>query len=467
MSASDSAHEGLSAPAPEAGSAGRTIVTPKVAVRRSHSYAQPSDGTFLLLGAPFSTDNMGVGALAMGALSILLRAAPRARIAFLDYGRESEATSVDVDGRRLKIPLINLRFSWKPFLPNNVVLVLALAFLASALPPGVRRVLISSNRILAQVDAAHSAFSVSGGDSFSDIYGVGRFFYVVFPQLIAILLGKPLVLLPQTIGPFDRSLPRCVARFLLRRASLVFTRDAGGVDDLRRFLGPSVEASKLRFSHDMGFAVLPRRPRSLLAPRVLDKTRYSRLLVGLNISGLLYSTPDRANSGFGLRVDYSGLVHDLVRVLIEEESVDVVLVPHVYGRGGESDVAAIDRIMAHMASRYVDRLFSLPGGLDQNEVKYVIGQCDFFVGSRMHACIAALSQAIPAVGIAYSDKFRGVFASAGVEKLVADPRRQPSAEIVRAVKEALADREQIRAQLRVVMPGLRARVLDLLCEPAS
>ena len=49
-------------------------------------------------------------------------------------------------------------------------------------------------------------------------------------------------------------------------------------------------------------------------------------------------------------------------------------------------------------------------------MKYLIGQCDFFVGSRMHSCIAAVSQCVPAVSIAYSDKFIGVMATLGLSR---------------------------------------------------
>ena len=35
-----------------------------------------------------------------------------------------------------------------------------------------------------------------------------------------------------------------------------------------------------------------------------------------------------------------------------------------------------------------------------SEIKQIIGQCDFFIGTKMHACIAAWSQAVPTVAIA-------------------------------------------------------------------
>jgi len=60
----------------------------------------------------------------------------------------------------------------------------------------------------------------------------------------------------------------------------------------------------------------------------------------------------------------------------------------------------------------------LKGRYDQSEVKEIIGSCENFMGSRMHACIAALSQNIPTIGLAYSRKFIGVFESVGYKNVL-------------------------------------------------
>ena len=80
----------------------------------------------------------------------------------------------------------------------------------------------------------------------------------------------------------------------------------------------------------------------------------------------------------------------------------------------------------------------------------------------MHACIAALSQAIPALGIAYSDKFRGVFESVGVGHLVADPRHLDESSLLELLRVRLSERHDIQNHLREVMPGVRQTVLGLL-----
>jgi polysaccharide pyruvyl transferase WcaK-like protein len=88
---------------------------------------------------------------------------------------------------------------------------------------------------------------------------------------------------------------------------------------------------------------------------------------------------------------------------------------------------------------------------DQHEIKGVIGLCDFFIGSRMHACIAALSQGIPTVGVAYSRKFEGVFETVGASDWVIDGRTQ-------CVREALSRIAELFAQKDARTPILRARV---------
>jgi polysaccharide pyruvyl transferase WcaK-like protein len=101
---------------------------------------------------------------------------------------------------------------------------------------------------------------------------------------------------------------------------------------------------------------------------------------------------------------------------------------------------------------------------DQSEIKHVIGGCDFFIGSRMHACIGAVSQNVPSVSIAYSDKFAGVMESVGVGSIVADLRKVGEEDILRIVGETFDARDRIREQLRQTIPHVKETVLGLFSE---
>jgi polysaccharide pyruvyl transferase WcaK-like protein len=78
----------------------------------------------------------------------------------------------------------------------------------------------------------------------------------------------------------------------------------------------------------------------------------------------------------------------------------------------------------------------------------------------MHACIAALSQEVPAVGLAYSDKFAGVFESAGVGAAVIDLR---TCDAISAVEQTLQNFEH-RAALTML---LRERIRAVRCDVAD
>jgi colanic acid/amylovoran biosynthesis protein len=66
----------------------------------------------------------------------------------------------------------------------------------------------------------------------------------------------------------------------------------------------------------------------------------------------------------------------------------------------------------------------------------------------MHACIAALSQGIPTVGVAYSKKFKGVFESVGMAAAVVDGRECGTEEALGKTMEIFGQREQLRQPLQ-------------------
>ena len=172
---------------------------------------------------------------------------------------------------------------------------------------------------------------------------------------------------------------------------------------------------------------------------------------------------------FGVKADYRAVVEELINHLIREKEATVLLIPHVFGQSekSESDQTVCEKLYQDLKPTYGDRLYLARGRYDQSEIKYIIGLCDFFIGSRMHACIAALSQCIPTVPVAYSKKFIGVMETIGVENYVADLRTTDEEGILRIVDRAWNEKNDIRRRLEDKMPEVRARVLNLFREIAE
>jgi polysaccharide pyruvyl transferase WcaK-like protein len=153
---------------------------------------------------------------------------------------------------------------------------------------------------------------------------------------------------------------------------------------------------------------------------------------------------------FGLKLDYRAFLDGLLNRLLDRPEIDVLLVPHTYAAPGrvESDNEACRLLAAGAPADRAARVHVVAGEHDQFRIKAVIGRCDFFIGSRMHACIAALSQGIPTVGVAYSRKFAGVFSSVGAGGWVVDGRETDAAAAVGRVADLLDRRDALRESLR-------------------
>ena len=135
----------------------------------------------------------------------------------------------------------------------------------------------------------------SGGDTI-DLYGRERFELITYPKRIAQLYGQPLVLMPQTIGPFSDPGVREEAKRYLTYASLIYTRDARSTDYLRNLMGSEFDPQR-RHGVDMVF-LLP-----TIDPPT-DWVRDTETQPCKYFSYLIYNDPLQAKAQYGIKLDY-------------------------------------------------------------------------------------------------------------------------------------------------------------------
>jgi colanic acid/amylovoran biosynthesis protein len=431
-----------------------------------------------LLGAALDTGNMGVGALAEASIKCILNTWPDAEVTLLNPSRVAVEHHLKLLGHDVFLKKVPVRFSKNVFLSDHFFRFLLCAGLIRLTRSNrLRQSLAAHNQSLQAVLEADIVADITGGDSFSDIYGMLRFLQLTFLKLLILMLGKKLVLLPQTYGPFNRGISRLMARHVLSRASAIYSRDKACIDYVQDLLDCRNADNRIRFCPDVAFVLDTRVPAQGIPEELASIRANNNIIVGLNISGLLFGPDGTRDNQFGLAVPYADCIMRIIKMLLSNEKVTIILVPHVFSQNGAklgkphrtfakaeadwSDTMACRYIYERVCADYSRRIFMIEGRYDQAEIKYIIGMCDFFIGSRMHSCIAALSQGIPAVGLAYSKKFQGVFESVGVESLVADMRLQRQDEILAVISNAFKKREAIREHLHKVIPEIQAQILNL------
>lgn len=425
---------------------------------------------FGLLGAPIGIGNRGVSALGVSVIRLVYDQDAEASAALLMGNRDADTRPVRLaGGKTVQVPIVHYRMSPKAPLGVQLWWILLLSLLYRVVPLGAFRRLLARNRWIRTVAEADVVGDIRGGDSFSDIYGLKRFVIGSLPILAVLLVRDRVVLLPQTYGPYQGQAARWLARFILRRATRIISRDRESLKVIEDLMGKS---DRCRFCPDVAFSLEALRPSTPSIEPPLPAARPA-CLIGINVNGLMFNGGYTRANMFGLKLDYRRFLVDLLARLLANPNHHVLLVPHTFAPPGrvESDPEACRAILASVPPEHAGRVHLVTAEYDQNEIKGVIGLCDFFVGSRMHACIAALSQGIPAVGVAYSRKFVGVFETVGAEEWIVDGRTADAPAAVNRVMELLEQRDHLRPVLERRVADARARLAetfrDLLASAAG
>lgn len=359
--------------------------------------------TIGLLWHALTSGNHGVGALTIGQMKIITEAARRrkARVRFIIIS-PCEETLFFVEGFEIAG---RAEFSRHAFMGGHFEAV----------------------TLLRQCDVV---FNIGAGDSFSDIYGNKRLFLQVLANLLVRLFRKPLIMSPQTIGPFSSFFGKQLGKIGLCFADRIYARDHLSM----QYLSQMKHDNKSEEVIDVAFAL----PFNRSARESNGSVR-----IGINVSGLLYNGGYSGRNEFGLTVDYRALVEGSCEFFLTQPDVEVYLVPHVISDTVEveDDLRASEKIIERYPELRLAPRFSSPV-----EAKSFISGLDFFTGARMHACIAAFSSGVPVLPMAYSRKFNGLFNSLNYS-YVLDCLALDTASALQMLSQVFERREQLPAEV--------------------
>ncbi|MGY3126525.1 colanic acid/amylovoran biosynthesis protein [Agrococcus sp. UYP33] len=295
----------------------------------------------LVAWADDSSPNLGVRALGQGSVDLLRQAWPDAEFVYMNYRRRPDAIPWGSDRSLLRERLTGRK---------------------------------GMMRWLADFDLV---WDTRSGDSFADIYGLPRHVTMSLVHEFAVQAGTPIVLAPQTLGPFGTVRGRLLARRSLHRSRLVFARDPISAEAATA-LGRAPDA----VTSDLVFGL--HQPAPEAAHDVL-----------LNVSGLLWH-----GDAHGDASTYRTAVREVIDGLLADGR-SVTLLPHVlHADNPDDDVPASRELHAEYDGRVGLRV---PEDLD--DARSAIAAAQLVIGARMHACLNALSTGTPTVAMAYSRKF--------------------------------------------------------------
>ncbi len=265
----------------------------------------------------------------------------------------------------------------------------------------------------------------------------------VYSFFFAVLLGKPVCLYAQSIGPFAGSWQRWFIRRALSRVALVEVREAVS----RRLLDGWKMATPVREVADAAFLLEARPPDAGfdLAGGSGGPT------VGMTVRNWFRDREQQAG--------YEATAASFVGWLVENRGAEVVFLPQVTFDDGLDDDRVTARRVAASVARH-DRVRIVEDELAAAEIKWLCGRMDFVVGTRMHSNIFALSCGVPTVAIAYQPKTEGIMSDLGLAECVVPIGGMELEELQRAFDLVVDRSAEIRRHLASMIPAIQEKALE-------
>ncbi len=428
----------------------------KLAIRRHPLHPPPEAYRVVVIGG-FGWRDIGDEAMPRADLLRLRKRCPELSLVMLS---PDPAYTEAYHGERSALDLRGV--SWGPDSTRRErakSLARALLVLAGAAAQrcGLRlRLWPNAREVLDELAQADLLFNVGGGNINSVI--PSELYRKCTEHLAARILGLPVVLSGQTIGPFTRRLDRLAARLALDRVQMITLRDSEVSRQRLREIG--VRRPRVADTGDdaLGLPSLePAEARRLLercaAPAWRDID--SSMTAAVNLKGSLRMFKgDGRDGGLGHEVElFAGIVSWLIQVV----GAKVLLVPTDYGEGVD------DReLHREIAARTADssRVACIEDELADVELKALIGLTDVAIGARYHFCVFAAAEHVPFAGLAsgiyQQTKLDGLarLLSLGECYVPLDAEYAELEEVLPHLEAVVTNRTRIAADLRERVPGL-------------
>lgn len=399
----------------------------------------------IFAGAAPDTGNLGVSALLESMVSGVSDKNNQELVVF-DHSVGLRKCIININGVDVDITLCGAKHGKRVYQFENFTNIRYSAKLGGGINP-IAKCILSSNVML----------DISGGDSFTDLYGEWRFQAITLPKLIAIENNIPLILMPQTYGPYLSSKAKTLAEKIVRGSTLAYARDEESFNLLVDLLGDEFDENRHIQGVDMAFLLKKASPLKMPSKRIQDWLQDVNVTnVGINVSGLIYNQIEKSYSQYGFKANYQDIIYQLIKKILNETDANIILIPHVMVSEThfESDFGAIKKVISLFSSQEQERMDLVLDHYDASEIKWIISQVDWFCGTRMHSTIAGLSTGVPTAAIAYSLKTWRVFKTCNQESQVIDPRELDTVDVVDGLWECWLHKKETSNLLEKSLPDI-------------
>jgi len=265
---------------------------------------------------------------------------------------------------------------------------------------------------------------------------------------IALATRKPVVMMPQSIGPLKGRFDRWIVKKALARVRPIVVREQTTFAEVTELLHPT----DMRVCPDVAFYgwSVP----VAVAPRPAGRHR-----VGIVVMDWTWA---RGAGQHGLDRycrELATLCTDLTGADVEVVLLGGSKLPEL----GQDDMI-VARQIADLANVEAGKTPALLEVSDPESFRSLLSTLDLVVGTRLHSCLLALAVGVPAIGLGYQPKTRGTYALLGLQELHHDVEGFTAAGVGQQVSAILSNESEWRDRVTQATEHARAQIEELYAE---
>jgi len=255
--------------------------------------------------------------------------------------------------------------------------------------------------------------------------------------LVAKSFGKPVILFPNSVGPFRTWIGRWLARLSLGRCDYVLIRDSVSFEIVGRL---GINARKI-LTFDTALLFNPS-PDNVMVD-------YPRPLMGVS-PGIYSNSLSRQEVHNYIQAHATAL-----DAAIEKHGFSIVFLPH-YVSGFEYDDLEVSKLIQQkMKNKSRAKIITVS---TVEEFKLLLDQTDMIISSKMHPAVLGVSGAVPVLCIAYDHKQTSFFERLKMANCTLNIRSVSSGSLSKKIDQVWNQNNTLGQSLKNQIPSWQADI---------
>ena len=272
----------------------------------------------------------------------------------------------------------------------------------------------------------------------------------IFQIYVNTIFKKPVIVMGTSIEPVKNRIIKNITEFVLKKVDHVFARETITYSYLNTF----IENEKISLIPDMAFMLDDKSFNNDLIKELKDK---NNIIYGITVRN--WKFPNLKENSESLMRNYMDSITQMMTKFINEENAYFVFVPQVtVDTGNDTIVAKKIKEMLNIDIR--DHFIILENDISPLEIKGLISNFSFFIGTRMHSNIFATSMKIPTVAIAYEKKTNGIMETLDMSEYIVEIDDITKESLIQKILLLKQNEETVKKSLNNKIPMLKLTIIN-------